>query len=82
MRFLHVRVHADAINERAAELGFGLPGRRLTSALVFCPRCNAGYMSEPHLNRHPWAFERQEFAAAELLETECPDHPHAFELDS
>ena len=80
MHFLHVRVHGDAINKRAAELGYGLDGRRLTSALVFCPHCNAGYMSEPYLNRRPWEFERQELAAADLLAAECPDHPHAFEL--
>ena len=80
MLFLQTRVHSSLLDRIIGEEQ-DRTGELPAMAFAVCPRCELAYLSLP-IAGGPWLdLMDEELAAEDVLERECPDHPHRFTMD-
>lgn len=79
MLFLHAGVHRAAYRQFAAAAD-ALRAIPLEPITVTCPGCGDRYVATFALDEEPFDLEALEWEAGCVLETECPDHWHYFEV--
>jgi len=79
MVFLHAGVHRAAYRQLVSATD-ALRAIPLEPVTIICPGCGDLYVASLALDEEPFDLEEQEWEATCILDAECPDHRHYFEV--